>query len=125
MKYANTLNIGGAEVVGVTLPLAVVPKWNPEDPLPNTHLVHEDVQAGWVRQSDGTFAAPDPGPAIRAERDRLLIASDKEMLVDLWSVKTPEQQAAWTVYRQALRDVPEQSGFPGTVVWPVAPAASN
>ena len=28
---------------------------------------------------------------------------------------------AWEVYRQALRDVPSQSGFPWTVTWPDAP----
>ena len=28
---------------------------------------------------------------------------------------------AWEVYRQALRDVPTQSGFPWTITWPDAP----
>ena len=27
----------------------------------------------------------------------------------------------WEVYRQALRDVPTQSGFPWTITWPDAP----
>jgi hypothetical protein len=124
MKYASTRIVNGYEVVRVTLPLTTVPAWNPTAPLPNTYLVPDEVQAGWVRHADGSFTAPDPGPAIRAERDRLLIASDKEMLVDLWSIKTTEQQAAWTVYRQALRDVPEQSGFPTNVTWPVAPVSN-
>lgn len=30
-------------------------------------------------------------------------------------------KAAWATYRQALRDVPSQSGFPFNVVWPSAP----
>lgn len=28
---------------------------------------------------------------------------------------------AWATYRQALRDVPSQSGFPDNIVWPVPP----
>ncbi|MBU1229235.1 MAG: phage tail assembly chaperone [Proteobacteria bacterium] len=31
-----------------------------------------------------------------------------------------EGKAAWAAYRQALRDVPEQAGFP-LVEWPLAP----
>ncbi|WP_412841983.1 phage tail assembly chaperone, partial [Cereibacter johrii] len=31
--------------------------------------------------------------------------------------------AAWTAYRQALRDVPEQPGFPAEIAWPEPPAA--
>lgn len=34
---------------------------------------------------------------------------------------TAEQQAAWATYRQELRDIPNQSGYPMNVVWPVAP----
>jgi hypothetical protein len=34
---------------------------------------------------------------------------------------TAEQQAAWATYRQELRDIPEQSGYPLNVVWPIAP----
>ena len=37
-----------------------------------------------------------------------------------WFMDTQEQ-AAWTAYRQALRDVPEQAGFPHDVTWPVKP----
>jgi hypothetical protein len=34
---------------------------------------------------------------------------------------TDEKRAAWTAYRQALRDVNKQPGFPWTIDWPVAP----
>ena len=33
----------------------------------------------------------------------------------------PVDKAAWAAYRQALRDISKQSGFPWTVAWPVAP----
>ena len=28
----------------------------------------------------------------------------------------------WKTYRQALRDVPTQAGFPGNVTWPTKPS---
>lgn len=39
-----------------------------------------------------------------------------------WATLSSEQQSAWGVYRQALLDVPQQSGFPNNVVWPVSPS---
>jgi hypothetical protein len=33
----------------------------------------------------------------------------------------PVDKNAWAVYRQALREVPQQPGFPFSVVWPEAP----
>jgi hypothetical protein len=33
----------------------------------------------------------------------------------------PVDRAAWAAYRQALRDVPEQEGFPSLVQWPQQP----
>lgn len=59
-------------------------------------------------------ATPDE---IRAERNALLSACDWTQLAD-----APVDDLAWAVYRQALRDIPDQSGFPANVVWPVAPS---
>lgn len=61
----------------------------------------------------------EPAPTadqVRAERDRLLAESDWTQVAD-----APVDQAAWATYRQALRDVPEQQGFPHDVIWPVKP----
>lgn len=57
--------------------------------------------------------------AARAKRDRLLSESD-------WIVTRSIEIAAdtppeWLAYRQALRDVPEQAGFPQAIDWPTAP----
>ena len=30
--------------------------------------------------------------------------------------------ADWKTYRQALRDIPTQSGFPETITWPTKPS---
>jgi hypothetical protein len=55
--------------------------------------------------------------AFRYNRDRLLAASDWTQVAD-----APVDAAAWATYRQALRDVPQQEGFPDNITWPEAPA---
>ena len=52
---------------------------------------------------------------VRAQRDELLIESDSKV----WPDYIPDD---WRTYRQALRDVPAQSGFPTNVTWPVEPS---
>ncbi len=62
---------------------------------------------------------------IRAQRNSLLTLCDWTQLPD--APLTAEQKQTWVEYRQALRDVPEQAGFPENVVWPSTPEteASN
>ena len=54
---------------------------------------------------------------VRTQRDALLKDSDWTQVSD-----APVDQSAWANYRQALRDLPEQEGFPQEVVWPNPPA---
>jgi hypothetical protein len=51
----------------------------------------------------------------RATRDDLLKATDHYGLSDV------PMTDAMTAYRQALRDVPQQAGFPQTITWPTKP----
>jgi len=51
----------------------------------------------------------------RATRDNLLKATDHYGLSDVAMTE------AMTAYRQALRDVPQQEGFPQTITWPTKP----
>lgn len=55
---------------------------------------------------------------MRDRRSILLEESDKLMAVDRWNKFSPNQQQAIASYRQLLRDVPEQTGFPLEIVWP-------
>lgn len=57
---------------------------------------------------------------IQRRRDALLAESDKYALLDA-PIDAQTREAVYA-YRQALRDVPEQAGFPEDVVWPEAPA---
>jgi hypothetical protein len=63
-------------------------------------------------------AIPDDEVAgqVRAERNALLAASDWTQLADSTADKT-----AWATYRQALRDITAQAGFPWTIDWPAQP----
>lgn len=53
---------------------------------------------------------------VRTQRNSLLQQSDWTQVAD-----APVDQTAWATYRQALRDLTAQEGFPEAVVWPVAP----
>jgi hypothetical protein len=52
----------------------------------------------------------------RSQRTDKLKDSDWTQVAD-----APVDQAAWATYRQALRDITSQAGFPWTINWPVAP----
>ena len=53
---------------------------------------------------------------VRAKRNKLLAESDWTQVAD-----APVNQAAWATYRQALRDITEQDGFPLSVTYPESP----
>lgn len=56
---------------------------------------------------------------VRSRRDMLLSQSDWVVIVN--TEKGTPIPAEWELYRQALRDVTGQSGFPYTVIWPTKP----
>ena len=58
----------------------------------------------------------DRAAAIRTQRDAKLTSSDWTQVAD-----APVDKTAWATYRQALRDVPTQTGFPWEVTWPTTP----
>lgn len=56
---------------------------------------------------------------IREQRNKLLNETDKYMTVDY--PITDELRNALKDYRQTLRNLPEQDGFPENVIWPEMP----
>jgi len=104
----------------------------PVDAIEITMEQHRALLAGQaagqevVADEDGTpmlrapVATPLMADAAREIRDRMLASSDWTQIAD--SPLSPEVRATWAIYRQALRDVPEQSGFPTAINWPSAPA---
>ena len=79
-----------------------------------------DAQTGEVTHRDlldAEIAALQPtATQVRAQRNSLLDASDWTQVID-----APVDQATWAVYRQALREITIQAGFPANVIWPSKP----
>jgi hypothetical protein len=73
-----------------------------------------EQETGYKAQKDAEFAK-----AARDSRDKLLADCDWVVVKALESGQTVP--AAWATYRQALRDLPQQIGFPVTIDWPVKP----
>lgn len=53
---------------------------------------------------------------VRSVRDSLLASTDWTQLTD-----APVNSSVWATYRQALRDISNQAGFPVVVTWPKNP----
>lgn len=76
----------------------------------------------------------DAAMFARKLRNKLLDASDKEMSMDRLGLDTSSATkfiaslgkiftGGWAKYRQALRDLTEQEGFPFDIVFPIPPDA--
>ena len=78
--------------------------------------------------TDGETTAAEQEAAYKARKDAEQAAnvrnSRTEMLKDCdWTqiADSTADKAVWATYRQALRDVPTQAGFPWTITWPESP----
>lgn len=87
-----------------------------------------------IKESSTAEAAAE----LRAKRDALLAESDSQVALDRIGLEAPmgntfaswltflnvlasTLSGKWAVYRQALRDLPQQEGFPFDVSWPEKP----
>ncbi len=89
------------------------------DSMPHGVELFNDAVAG-VFGEIGDYIPPSNeylAMLARERRDSLLSITD-------WSQNADIPQATkdlWQPYRQALRDVPQQPGFPSSIVWPTPP----
>lgn len=70
-------------------------------------------------EQEATYKAQkdaEQAKSVRQSRDEKLADTDWTQVVD-----APVDKAAWATYRQALRDITAQEGFPWTITWPDAP----
>lgn len=95
-----------------------------EEDAPMPDMVGEPIRSGrWVllptvrEYSEDQLAerAAAKASEVRSQRDRLIAETDWMALSDV--VMSPEM----ATYRQALRDISDQVGFPHTVEWPIKP----
>ena len=68
---------------------------------------YDTKKAAWDAGANDRKAAE-----VRAERNAKITACDWRVLPDV------SNSDVWKTYRQALRDIPAQSGFPNNVTWP-------
>lgn len=79
-----------------------------EDGVTTTAAEHE---AAYKARKDAERA-----DQMRADRNKRLTETDWTQLAD-----STADKEAWATYRQALRDIPTQAGFPWEVTWPTKP----
>lgn len=75
----------------------------------------DNILAGDWSSEYSTIMSDMKAAQARSERDALLSRTDWRFRTDM----TPSQ--AWIDYCQALRDIPQQAGFPESIVWPQEP----
>lgn len=73
-----------------------------------------EQEAAYQARLDG-----DAAKRVRTERDKLL--ADTDWVVVFHTEKGTNIPMEWEVYRQALRDITAQEGFPHEVTWPTKP----
>lgn len=56
---------------------------------------------------------------VKADRDKMLGSTDWIVTKNIEAgTSVPE---VWKIYRQSLRDIPSQEGYPWTIIWPTRP----
>lgn len=92
---------------------------------PSFDPLTQALTAGVITQVDGQWTqgwevidlgADDAAANVRNRRNELLAETDWTQVAD-----APVDKAVWATYRQALRDVTDQAGFPYNVTWPTKP----
>jgi len=102
--------------------------YDDENPMPD-NVTDVEPPSYWRAQWTGsewieTGGPPEPGEEtlaaeVRAKRNALLDETDKTQLLD--APVTKDLQDAYATYRQTLRDLPQQPGFPHDIEWPEPP----
>lgn len=98
--------------------------------MPTWHMERKRKLESGIANAEAIKALVVPSPQLEAlkpskdslereTRNRLLLMSDWTQLAD--APLTEEQKQAWSVYRQELRDLPNNPGFPDGFDWPVQP----
>ena len=78
-----------------------------------------DIPAKTAAENEAEYKAmrdTEQAANVRRTRDATLAECDWTQVAD-----APVDKAVWATYRQSLRDITTQSGFPWTVTWPVEP----
>lgn len=84
-----------------------------------TDTTAEDGTVTTAAQHEAAYKATkdaEQAKSVREQRNQKLKDSDWTQLID-----APVDRQAWVVYRQELRDITSQAGFPWNIQWPAQP----
>lgn len=85
----------------------------------NEEIAKREAYNGEVTVED----IPMTDEEARAQRDKLLADTDWTQVLD--APIDAATREAYRAYRQALRDIPEQKGFPAAITWPELPSVTK
>lgn len=81
--------------------------------------IFADNEEGTAAEQEAAYKArrdAEQAANVRNNRNDVIAKTDWTQLPD-----SPVDKILWAEYRQALRDIPTQAGFPWTIEWPVEP----
>lgn len=84
-----------------------------------TDTTAEDGTVTTAAEHEAAYKAgkdAEQAKAVRADRNKRLADCDWTQLTD-----SPAETLSWATYRQALRDITTQTGFPWDIQWPEKP----
>ena len=85
------------------------------------HLIQKDMISITIDEvielTKIIFTTEQVAENIKNKRNALILLSDWTQLLDVPTTTRDK----WVVYRQTLRDITNQEGFPLTIDWPVTP----
>lgn len=121
--YAGTeANLSGCSLVKIEVLEQPVFNFATQEAVLNSEPSNQNDSwvLGWtirpLTQTQQTEKQQQKSAEVRLHRNQKLKDSDWTQVAD-----SPVDKVAWAVYRQELRDVPSQAGFPWDVQWPTQP----
>ncbi len=99
------------------------PKWDMDTSAWVEAALEEEISAWEADHPVPTACLEEQASQVRAKRDALLAATDWTQVLDA-PIDEPAREAM-RAYRQVLRDIPQQEGFPDPVAWPDLPETAK
>jgi len=86
---------------------------------PDIFFVWNNDTFSWQDPRDSQQKYSDAASSVMSQRRAYLYDSDWTQIPN--NPLTDEKRQEWAQYRQQLRDITSQAGYPFNVIWPVAP----
>lgn len=105
--------------------------WNYDQyilPITNSSNIYASIESNfdeWLQRAKD-YELDQESEKIRIYRDKLLNDCDVIYCAsDKWEAMTSQEKLDWNIYKQSLRDIPNQIGFPYSINFPVIPIVKN